>query len=277
MHRATAVWGVALLVSAALLRAQSTSTAQNPAYTFSTFGPHQVTLQVCNPGGCDTITKTVNVLDPRPAVTSASLAVAIAEVGQPVWLTGAGTGQPPLTYNWTLLLGGTLVQQVSGASGWLPTFGLAPGLYAAVLRITNASGLADSLPQVLVVTEPAAVDFYTVTPCRLLDTRTGSPLVSGTAKIVTATGACGIPADARAVVTNITVIGPTAAGSLTAYPGNLPAPNASEVSFRADVIRASSAVLPLASDGTGTLALLASLTGGGTVHLVIDVSGYFAL
>jgi hypothetical protein len=89
------------------------------------------------------------------------------------------------------------------------------------------------------------------------------------------TGVCGIPAGARAVVVNLTAVGATGSGHLTAYPGNYPPIATSAVSFSAGKIRASSAVLPLATDGTGTLALFAGLTGG-TVHVIVDVSGYFA-
>jgi hypothetical protein len=37
--------------------------------------------------------------------------------------------------------------------------------------------------------------------------------------------------------------------------------------------RAGNLILPLAADGT--LAVRATVTGGGTVHLLLDVSGYF--
>ena len=51
-------------------------------------------------------------------------------------------------------------------------------------------------------------DFYTVTPCRMLDTRAGAPLASGVPLLVSAAGACGIPANARAVAVNVTTIAP---------------------------------------------------------------------
>lgn len=275
MHRVTAVWGVALLVSTALLRAQSVSTAQNPTHTFSTPGSHQVTLQSCTSGGCDTITKTVTVLDPVPAVTSAVLGIATAEAGQLLQVTGSGTGKPPLTYTWRVLLGTSLVREVTGATAWLNTTGLAPGAYVVVLRITNTSGQAESLPKALHLIAPKDLDFYTVNPCRVLDTRTGSPLVSGTPRVVAMTGVCGIPAGARAVVVNLTAVGVTGSGHLAGYPGNYPPIATNAVSFSAGKIRTSSAVLPLATDGSGTLALFAPPTGG-TVHAIVDVTGYFA-
>src|SRR5215217_3119913 len=80
----------ALLFAAAPLWA-GTSTQQDPVATFSTAGTKQVTLQVCNPAGCSSVTKTLTLLDPRPVVTSASFAPLAPEAGQLVFLTGAGT------------------------------------------------------------------------------------------------------------------------------------------------------------------------------------------
>lgn len=281
MPRAVAVLrGVAPFVLCSALSwpllAQGTSTQQNPIATFTTTGPHDVTLTVCNPRGCNAVTKTVTVLDPRPSVTSALVGVATVEVGQAVPLSGTGKGQPPLTFSWRIFLGTDLVQEVSGASGWWQTGGVAPGVYTPVMRITNASGVAESLPLAVTVVAPKSLDFYTLEPCRVLDTRFGSPLGAGTAKILDLAGLCGIPAGARAVAANVTVPAPATQGSVSLYPGNYPAPATSTISFRTGVTAANSAVLPLSTDGTTTLAALANLGGGtGTVNLVLDVAGYF--
>ncbi|HWN44889.1 MAG TPA: hypothetical protein VNW71_21880 [Thermoanaerobaculia bacterium] len=277
MARAAAFWGgVLLLGSTALVQAQVTSTLQNPVVTFSTPGAHQVTLTVCNDGGCSTVVKTVTVLDPMPAIVSAVVGAATAEVGQLVSLSGSGNGKPPLVYTWRLLQGATLVRQVSGALGWLDTAGLAPGAYTVLLRLSNGSGLVESLPSALVLFPPTAADFYTVTPCRLLDTRTGPPLQSGVTRLVSVDGACGIPANARALAVNVTAISGTGAGILVLFPGNYPVPGTSTVNFRAGVTLANNAIMPLSTDGTGKLAILATVPGNGAVHAVVDVFGYFA-
>ena len=276
MPRAAAFWsGVLLLGSAALVQAQSTSNEQNPVRSFSTPGLHQVTLEVCNEGACDTITRTVTVLDPKPAIVSAVLSAATAEVGQILSLSGSGTGQPPLAHSWRVLQGLTLVREVSGAMGWLDTKGLAPGVYSVVLRISNASGQAESLPAPLTLFAPFPMDFYTVSPCRVLDTRTGSPLQSGVTRLARVTGgACGIPAGARAVAANVTTVSATQPGSLVIFPGNYPIPGTTTAHFVPERALANNGVLPLATDFSGNLALLAQLEGG-TVHVLIDVFGYF--
>lgn len=277
MARAAAFWGgVLLLGSTALVQAQSTSNQQNPAHTFSTPGAKQVTLTACNWAGCTSVTKTVTVLDPMPSIVSAVVGVATAEVGQLVSLSGSGKGKPPLAYTWRVLQGVTLVRQVSGALGWLDTSGLAPGVYTVQLRISNASGLVDSLPAALVLFPPAAAGFYTLTPCRMFDSRIGLPLQSGVTRVVSLDGACGIPSNARALAVNVTAMGGTGMGSAVVFPGNYPSPGTSSVHFKAGTHIASNTVLALSTDGTGKYAILASVTGNGVVHVAVDVFGYFA-
>jgi hypothetical protein len=72
---------------------------------------------------------------------------------------------------------------------------------------------------------------------------------------------------------NVTAIAATGPGHFTFWPVGVPLPVASAASFSAGPTRASAAILPLADDAT----LLAepSVAAGGTVHLVLDVTGYF--
>ncbi len=270
-----ALGGALLLASAGLVEAQSVSSEQNPTHTFATPGEYQVTVEVCNWGGCSSIVKTVTVLDPTPSIVSALLGAATVEAGQLVPLSGGGKGQPPLVYTWRVFQGAALVREVSGAAAWLDTTGLAPGAYLVVLRITNASGQAESTALALTLLVPQGEDFYTVTPCRLLDTRLGAPLQSGVTSVLSVSGACGIPAGARALAVNVTAITPTVEGHLVLFPGNYPVPPTSTSNFHAGATVANNMILPLSSDGTGNLAYLASVPGG-TVHVAIDVVGYFA-
>lgn len=121
-------------------------------------------------------------------------------------------------------------------------------------------------------------DLFTVPPCRIVDTRQagqGPILTSGLKRILTIHGTCGIPATARAVAVNVTVIGSSAAGHLTLHPGDLAPETDGTIFFASGQTRANNATLPLAFDGTGTLAVTPFVEGDGTVHLVMDVSGYF--
>jgi len=125
---------------------------------------------------------------------------------------------------------------------------------------------------------PAAGDLFLVTPCRLFDTRRpedGPALISNVPVLLEIDGGCGIPATARALALNVTVFQPTGAGYLTLYPGDSAIPVISTVNFTAGLVRTNNAIVALALDGTGTFWLRALVGGNGTVHVILDVAGYF--
>ncbi len=142
-----------------------------------------------------------------------------------------------------------------------------PGGAAASAADTFASGFCQGAPTKL----------FTVPPCRVYDSRTGDPLAAGV-NLLQVAGRCGIPTDATAVSANLTVVGPRAAGSLTVYAGDAVQPPTATIDFNPGQIRANNAVVQLAGDGSGTVAVYFAADGPGTaaVDLVVDVNGYFA-
>jgi hypothetical protein len=116
-------------------------------------------------------------------------------------------------------------------------------------------------------------DFYTLPPCRLLDTRLpqgpgGGPAVPAAGqRVVVAVGRCGVPAGAKAVSLNVAAVAPAASGSLSFFPG------LSTVSFARGQTCANNTVVALSSSGSGTFILWNSSKT--SVHVVIDVNGYF--
>ena len=82
-----------------------------------------------------------------------------------------------------------------------------------------------------------------------------------------------MPTDAVSVSANVTVPVPMTPGELHVFAGDQLLPLASTISFRAGRTRANNAILQLASDGTG--AIVVQNESAGTVHLIVDVSGYF--
>lgn len=121
---------------------------------------------------------------------------------------------------------------------------------------------------------PPPLDFHTLPPCRLVDTRIqGGPLQPGPDRFFSLTGACGVPGDAKALALNVTVLQSAAAGHLRLYPGQGPLPTASTISFSAGLTRANNTIMALANDGTGTIKV--HLDSAGLAHLVLDVNGYF--
>jgi hypothetical protein len=119
--------------------------------------------------------------------------------------------------------------------------------------------------------------FHTLPPCRLVDTRAtdGPALNGGIARTWVLAGNCGIPANATALALNLTATEPTASGHLTLFPAGATLPGTSTLNFSAAQTRANNAVLPLAADGSGALTGQALVVGAGTVHVILDVAGYF--
>jgi hypothetical protein len=251
-----------------------TSTAQNPQAIFATPGAKQVTLQACNALGCSTVTKTVTVLNPMPVIDQATVGALQVTAGQPVSLTGAAHGRPPLTYTWKLVSLGPEIDLAGASASW-NTSGVGFGTYLVSLVVQNSAGTASSLPVPLVVSPRPG--FYTLTACRALDTRLGSPLANNGQLVFPIAGAagCAVPPTATAVAVNLTVVAPTSSGSIAVYPGNLSLPAIATINFSAGRTLANNAVLGLATDGSGTLAATASLSAGATADLLVDVVGYF--
>jgi hypothetical protein len=122
------------------------------------------------------------------------------------------------------------------------------------------------------------LDFYTVQPCRLFDTRgnSGAPLQSGVERVFAIAGACGIPVTARAVSVNLTVVDGTGNGNVALFPGDAQAPTVSSINFTAGLTRSNNAIVTLARSGAGTLTARATVNASpGQVHLILDVNGYF--
>lgn len=129
--------------------------------------------------------------------------------------------------------------------------------------------------QAFTIYQGGATDFYTMSPCRLVDTRNSNPLSSGVSRTFAAAGSCGIPTTAKAIAANVTVVNQTGSGNVRVYPGALALPTTSTINFQATGTRANNAVISLAPDGTGTIQGYAFVVGGGTAHVLVDVSGYY--
>jgi hypothetical protein len=120
-----------------------------------------------------------------------------------------------------------------------------------------------------------ARDYFTVSPCRLLDTRQGAgALQSGEVRMVNASGLCGIPATATALAVNVTVVQPTAGGHISVGNDSCRLGETSTLTFSAGQTRANNAIIRLTRDGLQRF-LATALAPGGQAHLVVDVNGYF--
>jgi len=126
---------------------------------------------------------------------------------------------------------------------------------------------------------PQNTRYYTVPPCRLVDTRwaagpTGGPILQpGQDRTFALAGACGIPATAKSLSVNVTVTQPAHAGYLAVTAADQQAAGTSMINFAAGQTIANNAILRLSGEGSGSIAVLASTLG--TVQFVLDVNGYF--
>jgi hypothetical protein len=129
-------------------------------------------------------------------------------------------------------------------------------------------------------TPPATpgADFHTLTPCRIADTRNangplgGPSLTASAIRNFSVAGVCGVPFSAKAAAANLTVVGPTGPGYLTAYGAGESLPLASTINFRSGIVRANNAVLRLGN--SGQISVFCGMSSG-TVDFVLDVTGYF--
>jgi hypothetical protein len=121
-------------------------------------------------------------------------------------------------------------------------------LWLDYVRANRSSG-AEAPPA-----PPTPTSFYTLAPCRVLDTRgadTGGPALSaGTSRVFTISGNCGIPPTAKAVSFNVTVTETSDSGHLSLYPGGASTPPTSTINYRAGQTRANNAILRLGTTGT---------------------------
>lgn len=149
------------------------------------------------------------------------------------------------------------------------------GADGKVLLFNRSSGttqlIADVSGYYLPGTPTAAGAFVTVAPSRFLDTRTASPVVADGTMSFQVGGVKGIPANAAAVVFNLTVTDPRSFGYIAAYASGTDRPNSSNLNFATGQTIPNSVTVPVGADGKVTLFNRSS----GTTQLIADVSGYY--
>jgi hypothetical protein len=147
--------------------------------------------------------------------------------------------------------------------------------------------VAAILLTVSVASAAGPYQFFSVTPCRIADTRglgftgpSGPPALSAGSPRnfpIVAVWNCGVPSDAKAAALNVTAVGPTLEGFLKIWPYNTPIPPVSTINFAAgEPAIANGAIVPLSADPTFQISVVyGAATAGGTVNLILDITGYF--
>jgi len=223
----------------------------------------EIQLTATDSGGLSsTVTRN---LDPRKVTLtfntepgSMSVRVSGTDLAAPVNVVSWDNWQFPISAFDQMLYGASYVF-ASWSDGGAQT-------HSIVTPSTAASFLARFTPT-------TGTDFFTVTPCRLVDTRNTGPALSNTPRGFVLTQQCGIPITATAVALNVTIVSPSTDGFLTLSPGSIPYQGNSTINFRAGQTRANNAILPLGDAGDVTV--IPFFSNGGSGHLILDVVGWF--
>ncbi|MEP7341139.1 MAG: putative Ig domain-containing protein, partial [Acidobacteriota bacterium] len=220
---------------------------------------------------------------PVITVNPASLPVGIQGAAYNQSLTASG-GTAPYTFSLTgsfpTGIGMTASGAIIGTPGVSGTFNL-------TIFVTDANGCTGSRSYTLTVNSVgggnAGLQFYPLSrPVRILDTRAGqgncdnisAPINGGTSLTTFARLTCegiSIPANAQAVVGNLTIINQTAQiGYLTIYPDGQAAPLAANMIYAPGDILANNFTVGLGANGNF------NIFGERTIDAIVDISGYYA-
>jgi hypothetical protein len=233
-----------------------------------------------SPSKGDTETITITVTDVNRAPELAAIGDRTVTEGGTLTFTVSATDADgdTLTYAASSLPAGASFDPATRTFAWTPGYDQAGSFPGLVFTVDDGTASDSESITVTVDDEPTPPGFFTVIPCRVLDTRTadgplgGPALAANAARTFVLAGQCAIPASARAVSVNVTVTGASTNGNLRLYASGVPMPLVSTINYTAGITRANNAVVPLSA--LGELAVFCSQATGG-VHFILDVNGYF--
>jgi hypothetical protein len=153
---------------------------------------------------------------------------------------------------------------------------------AGLVNVTlNAAGptSATLTNAFLYVASTGGLGFYTLNPCRVIDTRDpagtfgGPALAAGGSRTFAIRGQCSIPMDAAGVVANVTTTNASSPGNLKINPAGIVSGQATAIEF-AGATRANNAFVGLNGSPAGSMKIEAVMPTG-SVDVIFDVVGYF--
>lgn len=130
-------------------------TTASASIEWSTIGSKTVSAQNTGCPGATSVPAAIQILDPAPAIGGVSVSPTNAPICTPVTFTANNvTGQPPLTYAWTIEQGGNPVPGEGGPGNpfvW-DTEGIAPGSYVGRVTVTGPGGSANAASPTVTLT-----------------------------------------------------------------------------------------------------------------------------
>ena len=113
------------------------------------------------------------------------------------------------------------------------------------------------------------LSLYTVTPCRVIDTRNSSGAFSGVLAVNVEGSTCAPPSTAQGYVLNATVVPPGPLNYLSLYPAGEAQPNVSTLNADDGAITSNMAIVPTSNGSIDAFAY-------NPTQLILDLSSYFA-
>lgn len=198
-------------------------------------------------------------------VLNVTEATATATTTLTVFPTGATR---PATSNLSAVAGGVANNQVTvpvGTNGQVNTY--------------NLLGTTNVIVDVLGYYAAAGAGMNAITPTRVADTRTGSgqpyagqAIAANGSLTVQISGTAGVPAGATAAILETTVLTPTAAGNLIAYPAGTTRPATSNLSYKVGISLTKEITAALGTNPLGAVTIYNA--SAAPVNLTLDLTGY---
>jgi hypothetical protein len=182
-------------------------------------------------------------------------------------LWAAGQSRPPVSTlnsaDGTVLANAAIVP--AGSSGAINAFA------------SNDTDLVIDINGYFAAPGASSLQFYPLTPCRVIDTRLpagalGGPFLAGgaTRSFPVRSSSCGIPAAAAAYSLNTTVVPRGTLGYLSVWPVGQAQPVVSTLNSLDGTVLANAAIVPAGTNGS------VNFYASNDTDLVVDINGYFA-
>jgi PKD repeat protein len=186
--------------------------------------------------------------------------------------TDSNSGDTITSYTFAYGDGNTTTGNTTGIA--THTYGK-PGTYTVTVTVTDSAGNTANTTTTVTTN---GTDYTPDGPTRILDTRSGlgaskAKVGNGGTVALQVTGVDSVPADATAVVLNVTVTDVVTGGNLSAYPDGTTEPSTSTQNFAAGGTVPDLVTVKLGTDGK--VALTVNGTSTTSVDIVADLEGYY--
>ncbi len=265
--------GVAVLNYAGLSAGTDSVTAVYQGSPLLAGSTSNTVMQVVHPAGVTTVTSSPN---PSTGGQQVVITATVGPAGPP-----QPTGTVGFTSNGATVSGCASVTLSQSRTAVCTTSSLAVGTDAIVATYSGDSNYGPGSGMVVQIVNPIpeALQFVTLPPCRIVDTRNPNGTFGGPAIPANTTRSfplaqsgnpCNIPANAVAYSLNVTVVPITTLSYLTIWPTGEGQPTVSTLNSLDGRLKANAVIIP-AGTSNGSVSVFVT----NTTNVVLDINGYF--